>query len=77
MQVGEPFEQLLEHDPQLDAGQRAAEAEVRAESERHVVVGRALDVEAERIDEMVLVAVGRRVEQQQLVAFAISAWVMP
>ena len=69
-QVGEAIEELVEHHGDLEAGQAGAEAEVRAEAERHVLVGRALHVEAERVVEHVLVAVGRRVEQHQLVALA-------
>ena len=66
--VGHAGEQLVEHHRDLEARQAGAEAEVGAEAERHVLVGRAGDVEAERIVEHVLVAVGRRVEEHQLVA---------
>ena len=65
---GMRIEQLLEHHAQLEPGERLAEAEVRAEPERDVLVGMALHVEAERIVELRLVAVGRFVEQHALLA---------
>src|SRR5581483_7357137 len=66
--VGQLLEQLLEQHAQLEAGQAGAQAEVGAEPERHVLVRRAADVERRRVGEHGLVAVGRRVEEQQLLA---------
>ena len=62
--------ELLEHHADLQAGEVGAEAEVRAAAaEGDVLVRRAPDVEAERVVEHVLVAVGRDVEDDDLVAF--------
>ena len=69
-QIGEPRQQLLEEHAQLEAREARAEAEVRAEAEGDVRVRVARGVEAERIGEDALVAIRRRVEQQQLVARA-------
>ena len=66
---GRRGQQLLEHHAQLEAGERLAEAEVRAEAERDVLVRVALDVEAVRVGELRLVAVRRLVEQHALLAF--------
>ena len=55
-------EDLLE----LHAREVGAEAVVLAVAERHVVVGRAADVEALRLGEHVLVAVRRRIPEDQL-----------
>ena len=67
--VGHPPEQLPEHHGDLAAGQVGAEAEVRARAaEAEVVVRRAADVEAERVVEDGLVAVGRGVPEHDLVA---------
>src|SRR5687768_2360492 len=49
--VGDAPQQLLEHDPDLEAGQGGTQAEVGAEPERHVVVVRPGDVEALRVGE--------------------------
>ena len=68
--AGHPIEQLLEHHLQLEAGQRVAQTEVRAEPERHVFVRRAGDVEPERIGEVLGIAVRRRIQQQHLLAGA-------
>ena len=58
-----------QHHGQLEAGQRRAEAEVGPVAEGDVVVGGAADVErAGGGAELRLVAVGRRVEQQQRIA---------
>ena len=67
-QVGHAGQQPLDHDAQLQAGQLVAQAEVGAEAERHVRVGVARDVEGVRVLEDRLVPVGRRVEQEQLLA---------
>ena len=64
-----PGEQLLEQDAQLQAGQRGAEAVVAAVgAEGDVRVRVASHVEAVRVGEHRLVAVGRRVQQQHPVA---------
>ena len=52
LHVGHAWQQLLEHHPHLEPGQRGAQAEVRAAgAEREVAVRRARDVEAERLGE--------------------------
>ncbi len=48
LDVGHADQELLEHHAQLEPGERLAEAEVRAEPERDVLVGITLHVEAER-----------------------------
>ena len=64
-------QQLLEHHPDLAAGEVGAEAEVRAAgAEADVLVRRARDVEAERVGERALVAVGRVVADHDLLALA-------
>src|SRR5581483_7361897 len=68
LEVGQLLEQLLEQHAQLEAGQAGAQAEVGTEAERHVLVRRAADVERRSVGEHVLVAVGRRVEEEQLLA---------
>ncbi len=73
LEVGQAHEQLLEHHLQLEPGERLAEAEVRAEPERDVLVRVALDVEAERVVELRLVAVRRLVQQHALLARRASA----
>ena len=65
---GKVAEQLLEEHPALEPGEVHAEAEVLGDAERQVRVGRAVDVEALRVVEHVLVAVGRRVVHRHLVA---------
>ena len=45
LEVGQPGQHLAEHDPQLEAGERGAQAEVGAEAERQVRVRVAADVE--------------------------------
>src|SRR6478752_7024099 len=65
-QVGEPIEHLLEDDAQLEAGEAGAQAEVRPEAEGDVLVRRATDVELEWIREHGFIAIGRRIEQQEL-----------
>ena len=69
LDVVEAAEQLLEDGADLDAGEMGAEAEVAAEAEGEVArrVLRA-DVEAERVGEHLVVAVGRRVRQVEQVA---------
>ena len=64
LDVLEPAEQLLEDRADLHAGEVGAEAEVAAEAEGEVA-GRVLpaDVEAERVGEDLVVAVGRRVRE--------------
>ena len=67
--VGHAVEQVLEHDPDLHAGQVGPEAEVRAAApEGDVRVGVTADVEGVGVVEDVLVAVGRGVEEDDLVA---------
>ena len=67
--VGHAVEQVLEHDPDLHAGQVGAEAEVgAAAAEGDVGVGVAPDVEGVGVVEDALVAVGRGVEEDDLVA---------
>ena len=68
--VGHPPQQLLEHHPDLEPRQVRAEAEVRAEPERDVPVVASRDVEHVGIVERPRIAVRRRVQQEQLVAFA-------
>src|SRR5207249_4971087 len=52
---------LLEHQADLEAGEGHAEADVLAGAEGQVLVGHAADVEAVRVGEHLLVAVGRDV----------------
>ena len=67
--VPDPGQQGLEHQPDLQPGQVVAEAEVRAAlAERHVVVGRAGDVEAVGIGEHPLVTVAGGEPHHDLVA---------
>src|SRR5690606_29585145 len=62
--VGDLVGDLVEHQPDLHAGQVGADAVVRAvAAEAQMRVGVAQDVEAERVVEHVLVVVGRTVEQ--------------
>src|SRR5436305_3258795 len=65
-----PRDQLPEDAAQHAAGQRGSEAEVRAAPAEADVLGLPDDVEAPRIGEDGLVAVGRDVEQDHLVALA-------
>ncbi len=58
---------------QLEPRERLTEAVVRAEAERDVLVRLALDVEAVRVVELGLVAVGRLVQQHALLALRASA----
>src|SRR5262245_22095021 len=62
--LGEAGERLLERDPTFEAGERGAEAEVDPVPERHVVVDRAVHVEAGGVGELALVAPRRAREQQ-------------
>ena len=65
----EPVEQLGEHDPRLEAGQRRPQAEVGPEAEAHVRVGVAVDAQPVGVGaEHLLVPVGRGVDQQHRVA---------
>jgi hypothetical protein len=64
-QGGHAPHQLLEEDAQLEAGEVGAEAEVRADAEGDVVVGRAPDIEPMRLAKGGGIAVGGRVEEQQ------------
>ena len=65
--VGHPVEQVLEHHPDLHAGQVGPQAEVGTTgAEGHVGVGVAGDVEDLRVIEDGLVAVGRDVEEHHL-----------
>ncbi len=62
-------EELFEQHADLHPGEVRAEAEVRAApAERHVLVRGPLDVEAHRVVEDALVAVGRYVPDDDLVA---------
>src|SRR5438132_970343 len=58
-------QELGEQGAGLHPGQGGAEAVVHPEAEREVLVGVTADVEAERVVEHLLVAVGRGVGQQQ------------
>src|ERR1700719_3061367 len=61
--------QFLEQDAHLHPRQARTEAEVRAAAaERDVLVGRAPDVERERIGENILVAIRRDIPDADLVA---------
>ena len=65
----EPIEQRFEHRLDLDARERGAETEVRTEAQRDLVVRIATDVELVGVGaELLLVAVGRRVQQHQRIA---------
>ena len=64
----ESRQDLLEHDPDLHPGQRRAQAEVGPVTEGDVGVGAPADVEAKRVLEHLLVEVGRRPPQGDLVA---------
>ena len=67
--VGQAVEEVLEHDPDLHAGQVGAQAEVgAAAAEGDVRVGVPADVEDVGMLEDVLVPVGRGVEEDDLVA---------
>ena len=63
----EAGQQLLEHDPHLEPGQVGAQAVVDAVAEGEVGVGAAPEVEADRVDEDLLVPVGRALPEQHLV----------
>ena len=65
---GDPRYQFGEETVHLHAGQCGAQAEVHAVAEGQVLVGIATDVEAHRIGEDVLVAVGRDIAQQYRLA---------
>ena len=67
-EVGQAGQQPLDHDLELQPGQLVAQAEVGAEAEGHVRVGAAGDVEGVGVVEDRLVAVGRRVEEEELLA---------
>src|SRR3954453_536805 len=62
------LEDLLEHDLQLEAGQRSAEAEVAAARAERLMVRVALDVEALRVVDLGLVPVRRDVPHDDLLA---------
>src|SRR3954469_20428456 len=64
----DPPDQLFEEDPDLESGEAGTEAEVRADAKGEVVVRPARDIEAFRVDEVRGVAVGRTVEQDNLLA---------
>src|SRR3954468_3865611 len=69
LHVREALERLLEQDVELQPGERGAEAEVPAAgAESLVLVGLAPDVEAIRVLERLLVAVGGDVPHDDLVA---------
>src|SRR5258708_24853795 len=70
LNVREPPEQLLEHHSDFLARKARTEAEVFAEPERQVFVGRAADVEAVRLGKDVLVAIGRWIPHQHMLAGA-------
>ena len=65
LDVVQAFDELAEDDAQLEAGEVGAEAEVLADAEAEVRVGRAVDAEGERLVEDLLVAIRRRVEQAE------------
>ena len=67
-EVRPPLGEGAEEQAQLEAGQVGADAEVGALPEGEVRVGVAADVEAERVVEHGLVAVGRRVGEHHPVA---------
>lgn len=58
LDVGQAFEHEAESDFCFEPGQGSAEAEVDAVTEGKVPVGRAVNVEAVRVGELLLVAVG-------------------
>ena len=64
------FDQVAEHDAQFEAREVRAEAEVLADPERDVTVGRAVDAKRERLVEDLFVAIRRRIEQAQVLAGA-------
>ena len=70
---GRRVEHLAQHRRDLDARDVQPEAQVRpSPAEGHVRIGVATDVEPIGVGEDVLVAVGRPVEHDELVAFARS-----
>ena len=70
-EVGEPFEQHLQGDPTLRAGQRGTDAEVLAVTEGEVAHAAGPDgLDGVRPFEPVVVAVAGRVHQQQVVTGA-------
>src|SRR5688572_11916595 len=66
--VGQPPQDLLEHDPDLEPRQARAQAEVLADAESQMLVRTARDVELLRILEHRFVAVCARVVNDDLVA---------
>src|SRR3954469_7078371 len=68
LDLAHPAYELLEEHLDLEPCERGTEAEVGAEPERDVVVGRAGDVVALGIVEVLRVAVGRRVHEDDLLA---------
>ena len=67
-EIGDAIEHPVEQHAQFQPGEVGAEAEVRADPEREVVVGLAVGLERLRIVEVLLVEVGRLIHQQHLVA---------
>src|SRR5262249_5943661 len=57
LDAAEAAQQLTEHRPQLEPRQARAQAEMLADAERQVLVGRARDVEAVGIRKDILVAI--------------------
>src|SRR5438445_949360 len=70
LDVGQAAEQLLEHDPDLQAREVGAEAEVGADPEAEVVVRMPSDVEAVGMGEVLLVAVRGAVPERHPLVFA-------
>src|SRR6476646_394116 len=64
------LQRLLDQDPQLEARERRAQAEVTAACAERLVLGLTAQVEAVGVLEAALVAVGRRVPHDDLVAGA-------
>ena len=67
-EVGAAAQQLLEHDPSLEAGRGCAEAEVGAAAEREQAGDAAADVELLRVGtELAGIAVGRAIAEKDAV----------
>src|SRR5580698_10324733 len=66
----EPLRQLAKHHLQFEARQICAEAEMLADAKRDVVIGIAADIEMIGRGEEGFVAVRRRIEERENVAFA-------
>ena len=66
----DPLQQLLEHNPDLETGQRCAETDLTPGAKGEVVVGGPSDVEAKRVLEDLVVVVGRWVPDHDPVALS-------